>query len=276
MKKILLLILFLVYLQPISLLAQTLSIELDAVECVGEQYVTCPSCKEKMTYDDWLFHDCGSEGKIEDISFCPLCNKTLGAGETCECHVECEGSSNNGGGGSWFRPSTGTLPGGSGQMNNRAIVNGNLIDGKTLAFLKTLRKGGGQIKITSAKRSVESQARAVLNNIKRTGVDAQRKIYRAPGKLLCDTYQQNLSYEQNLKNFVDVINSYADPSVFSHHIGGYDWRCTFDISQASLSHPEELYNEIVGRKNKNSSNYDPNILKVFYENGCIHVEYKIK
>lgn len=33
---------------------------------------------------------------------------------------------------------------------------------------------------------------------------------------------------KNIQKFVSIMNSYADPSVFSHHIGGYDWRCTFD------------------------------------------------
>lgn len=116
----------------------------------------------------------------------------------------------------------------------------------------------------------------MLNNIKKTGVAAQKRIYGHYGDIICDAYNKNLSDEENIQNFMSIMNSYTDPSVFSHHLGGYDRRCTFDISQSALQNSADLFQEIKNMMIKSSPNYDPNILKVYYENRCIHIEYKIK
>lgn len=104
MKKILLLILFLVYLRPMALLAQTLSVELDAVECVGDVLIPCNRCGKQMTYDDWALHDCsqddnsdkGEESDDDGLnSHCPFCNRVLMDGETCNCKEwSCVGNRN--------------------------------------------------------------------------------------------------------------------------------------------------------------------------------------
>lgn len=160
-------------------------------------------------------------------------------------------------------------------QNSRTIT-GKTVPAKVVNFLKSLKKGGGEIKVTSVKRTVRSQAIAMLNNIKKTGVVAQKKIYGPNGDRICDAYNKNLSDEENIQKFMSIMNSYSDPSVFSYHIGGYDWRCTFDISQSALQNPSSLFYEIKSRMSKKDLNYDSNILRVYYENGCIHIEYKIK
>lgn len=267
MKKILLFLVFLLNLLPITLSAQDMYVELDEVVCEADDLILCPRCQARMTAAEWCEHDCGNT----DLSHCPFCQRILKEGETCDCRVwECVGDSSGGNSG-------GTSSGSSGSYNSgRDIINGSSVPSKVLSFLRSLKTGGGKIKITSVKRSVESQARAVLNNIMRTSVKTQYLIYRAPGRKLCAAYRSDLSYEQNLATFINIINSYPDPSVFSHHLGGYDWRCTFDISGVSLENPQKLFEEIQGRTNKHSRNYDSNILKVMFENGCIHIEYKIR
>lgn len=180
-----------------------------------------------------------------------------------------------GGSGSGGTPSGGSSGSTSSNQNSRTIT-GVTVPAKVVNFLKSLKKGGGKIKITSVKRTVRSQAIAMLNNIKKTGVEAQKKIYGPNGDRICDAYNKKLSDEEIIQKFVSIMNSYADPSVFSHHIGGYDWRCTFDISQSALQNPSALFYEIKSRMSKKDPNYDSNILRVYYENRCIHIEYKIK
>lgn len=257
----------------------------DADDPAGHECtMTCEYCREVVRLDRYEHHMETVHPNLDnDKSRCIWC-RTLLTPEEALTH-DCRnltipgdsGGSSGGGGSSGFGGSGGISIGGGtggsiGSNTGRTIINSNKIDSKTLAFLNKMQKGGGKIVITSSQRSIESQAKAVLNNIKNRGVEYQKKVYRGkPGEKLCDAYNPAISYEDNLQNFINIINASSDPSIFSHHLGGYDWRCTFDISQSYLSNPQEFYKELLELKKTNS-----NILKVFIENGCIHIEYKIK
>ena len=223
----------------------------------------CVWCQELLTKEEYMEHDCRNFTVVGQGGGSG--NGSNGNGPTII------GNGGNSGGNTIWN-SGNNENNGSDNNSDRVIINSDKIDSKTLAFLRSLRKGGGKIVITSSKRAVESQAKAVLDNIIKRGVKYQKNVYKGrPGERLCDAYNSNFTYEENLRSFINIINSSPDPSIFSHHLGGYDWRCTFDISQSNLSNPKDLYTELLELRKNN-----PNILKVFFENGCIHIEYKIK
>lgn len=93
MKKILLLLVFLLNLLPITLSAQDMYVELDEVVCEADDLIPCPRCQVRMTAAEWCEHDCGNT----DLSHCPFCQRILKEGETCDCRVwECVGGSSSG------------------------------------------------------------------------------------------------------------------------------------------------------------------------------------
>lgn len=175
---------------------------------------------------------------------------------------------------SYYNPGTNIGTGGKRDIEGRTIENSSLLDSKTLAFVKSLKKGGGKITITRAKVALRNHATTMLNNIKKYGVAYELNVYADYGDMLIEAYDSKLSDEKNIDRMVQIMERYKDPSVFSHHLGGYDSRCTFDISERNLDNPFDLLNEIKGRMKKGSSDYDPNIIKVMEENKCIHVEYR--
>lgn len=270
MRKVLTVLFFFLLLLPVltdgaysSLSAQGLpDQEIGEVVVIGEWRGDCPRCKKVMTANEYAGHKC-----------CVLCHKDISETMYCDCTDSDLSGSGSGGGGSG-RGSGGTSK--DSNTNSNRKITGLQVPDKVRRFLLSLKQGGGVITVTSVQRSVESQAKAMLKNIKRTGVEVQKKIYGPNGDRICDAFNKKLSDLENIQKFMSIMNSYTDPSVFSHHLGGYDWRCTFDISQSALQNSSDLFYEIKSRMSKNNPNYDPNILRVYYENGCIHIEYKIK
>lgn len=118
----------------------------------------------------------------------------------------------------------------------------------------------GCIFITSAYRTPEEQAQAMLANIKRTGVAKQKKIYGSYGDQVIDVYNRNRNDSENLSAMIAKIYELG-PFNVSHHCGDFSQINVFDVSEGKLSNRSLFINEV----EKFAS-------KIHVENNCVHVE----
>src|SRR6266566_2751727 len=109
----------------------------------------------------------------------------------------------------------------------------------SLAILTDILKAAGLSKatITSTARSADDQARAMYQNLVSVGVDAQRTLYGANGRLVIDTFEQ---FEAEGKSPQEVQDGMRDriveigPSKVSRHCGDFHVLNVFDVGPGSL------------------------------------------
>ena len=109
----------------------------------------------------------------------------------------------------------------------------------SLAILTDILKAAGLSKatITSTARSADDQARAMYQNLVSVGVDAQRALYGANGRLVIDTFEQ---FEAEGKSPQEVQDGMRDriveigPSKVSRHCGDFHVLNVFDVGPGSL------------------------------------------
>ncbi len=92
--------------------------------------------------------------------------------------------------------------------------------------------------ISSTARSIESQARIMYNNIERYGVAQQKRLYRAPGQAVINTYaaakNEGLSPTAIQARMTAKIRSLGPASV-SRHLDQGGGRITIDVAPSSIS-----------------------------------------
>ncbi len=176
---------------------------------------------------------------------------------------------NNGNNGSSTnnRETSSNVPGSSGKSSSREkeiYVTGKVfgISAYSYNLLKTLPYYSGNIHITSVARTPEEQAKAMLNNIKKNGVQSQLKIYRLPGQKVILTYNKNLSDEANLRNMIAKILE-EGPTKVSKHCADFSVLNVFDVSRRDLSNVLLL---IKALKAVGIDYIDEP------QNGCVHIE----
>lgn len=174
---------------------------------------------------------------------------------------ETNGSSTNNG------DTSSNVPSSSGKSSSREkeiYVTGKVygISAYSYKLLKTLPYYSGNIHITSVARTPEEQAKAMLNNIKKNGVQSQLKIYAAPGDKVILTYSKDLSDEANLRNMIAKILE-VGPSNVSKHCADFSVLNVFDVSRSNLSNVQMLIKAL-------------DAMGIRYidepQNGCIHIE----
>ena len=173
--------------------------------------------------------------------------------------------SNSSSDGSSSEDSGSNSSGGGGSGSARVItISGktNGISSYTYNILKNLPYYSGEIYITSVARTVEEQARAMLNNIKRSGVQSQLDIYASAGDSVINVYNKDLSDEQNRQNMIEKIKE-VGPSNVSKHCADPSVLNVFDVSRSMLSDVDTFKSALVFRG-------------IYYidepKNNCVHIE----
>ncbi len=133
----------------------------------------------------------------------------------------------------------------------------------TTEKLEALKYHGytGDIILTSAGRSINDQARIMYENIIKHGKDHQLKTYKLPGQNVINTYNPNLSKEENIANMAKKIQELGPDNV-SKHIADFSELNVVDIDKNSLSSVQ----------NFKDAAKSAGFTKVLDENGCIHIE----
>lgn len=162
--------------------------------------------------------------------------------------------------------------GGGGDVNNNqnSSIELNLGGNKGVSvysqnLLRNLKGYKGKIVVTSTMRTPEQQAKAMLNNIKKTSVQYQKSVYGKYGDQVLDTYNPNNSDNTNLMNMTSKIYELGPQNV-SHHCLSSDEQKrlnVMDISASSLSSKQNFKDALKAADSK---------IKVLDENGCIHIE----
>ena len=62
----------------------------------------------------------------------------------------------------------------------------------------------------------------MLDNIKKTSVEAQKKLYASPGDMVIDKYRSDRSDEENIREMLAEINRLG-PSKISKHCAAPHW-----------------------------------------------------
>lgn len=142
------------------------------------------------------------------------------------------------------RETSPNVPNSNGQSSSKGkviSVTGKVsgISAYSYNVLKTLPYYSGNIHITSVARTPEEQAKAMLNNIKKNGVQSQLKIYRLPGQKVILTYNKNLSDEANLRNMIAKILE-EGPTKVSKHCADFSVLNVFDVNRRDLSNVQLL------------------------------------
>lgn len=174
--------------------------------------------------------------------------------------------SNSSSDGSSSEDSGSNSSGGGGSGSARVItISGktNGISSYTYNILKNLPYYSGEIYITSVARTVEEQARAMLNNIKKSGVDSQIRIYAESGEIVINVYNENSSDEENLRNMIAKIYE-VGPSNVSKHCADPSVMNVFDVSRSRLSDVNTFIVALKAAGVKNPLD-EP-------DNGCVHIE----
>jgi hypothetical protein len=130
----------------------------------------------------------------------------------------------------------------------------------TQNLLRTLSGYSGTIYITSIARTPAEQASVMLTNIKRTGVDAQLKLYKEPGKQVIRVYDPQKSDAVNLQNMTAKIYE-VGPQNVSHHCADQNLVNVFDVSKTRLSNVDNFVNAVSAVAQH-----------VIVEDNCVHVE----
>ena len=116
--------------------------------------------------------------------------------------------------------------------------------------------------MTSTARTPESQARAMLDNIKKTSVEAQKKLYASPGDMVIDKYRSDRNDEENIREMLAEIKR-VGPAKVSNHCADPKVMNVFDVSRSKLNGVESFIGAL---KNANIYFIDEP------QNGCVHVE----
>lgn len=222
--------------------------------------VECPRCHQKDTKSriDKGWHQCGSSS-----------NGGSGGGSGTS---DGSGNQSGGGGGGPSKPNNNPNPSSKVKTPQVTIKSGVKIGDKEANLVRNLLKGLNVNEklfvVTSCKRTLEQQVRAMLNNILHNGYDCQRRTYKGkPGEKVIEAYDKHLSFDQNFINMLKVASTVNPPYKLSRHIGipGY---IVFDIAQSTLS-KSNIAAVIAALKS------DPHVVKVLEENNCLHIEYKL-
>lgn len=180
---------------------------------------------------------------------------------------------NPGGGGGGNAGGTGRpgTSGGTGNSNNSSNIK---LAGKytkisqySRNILLNLKGYKGTIYITSIARTPEEQARAMLNNIKKNGVQSQLNLYREPGQSVVRVYNSNLTDAQNIAAMTAKIIE-VGPSNVSHHCADTSVLNVIDVSRSNLANADAFLNALEIEKQKGV------ISKYIDEknNNCVHIE----
>ena len=153
-------------------------------------------------------------------------------------------------------------------------VNVGSINPITLALIESMLEECGQSKasITSALRTPEDQARAMFNNIARTGANSQRSIYEANGNAVIDIYVSGKAAgKTDAQILADMTARIAatPEGVLSLHVVSqttYDKKNIIDIGHSSLTDISAFFNTLNEYKERGI------ISRVLVENGCYHIE----
>lgn len=180
---------------------------------------------------------------------------------------------NPGGGGGGNTGGTGR-PGTSGGTGNSDKSSNIKLAGKytkisqySRNILLNLKGYKGTIYITSTARTPEEQARAMLNNIKKNGVQSQLNLYREPGKSVVRVYNPNLTDAQNISAMTAKIIE-VGPSNVSHHCADMSVLNVIDVSRSNLANVDAFLNALEIEKQKA-------IISQYIEeenNNCVHIE----
>ncbi|WP_261511315.1 hypothetical protein [Chryseobacterium paludis] len=119
------------------------------------------------------------------------------------------------------------------------------------------------ITITSTARDPYSQARVMYENIAKTGIKEQRKIYKVPGQKVLDIYEisKNKNKQETIKEMEVKIRELGATTV-SKHCEDPEIMNVFDVAQ-TMSNPKDFKYEITLKA-----------YKVLDENRCYHIEIK--
>ncbi len=156
--------------------------------------------------------------------------------------------------------------------------NSSVVNAKAIKILKIALKKSGNTSaiITSTIRTPEAQAGAMYDNIVKTGPDAQKAIYKAPGQAVVDAYttakNAGKSKKQIIQAMVDKINALWPQRVSLHVVplAEYAKLNVFDVSQNSISKKTAFKAQLDSMKSTGTIQQD------FEENGCYHIEVPIK
>ena len=153
-------------------------------------------------------------------------------------------------------------------------ANTSVLSNYTLNLTKTLaaESGNDTIVITRTIATPESQARAMYNNLERTGPEVQRDIYgSSKGSVVIDTYEASKAKGKTAKEIqADMVKTIIDvgPSNVSKHcytVEQYKELNTFDVSYSKLDDPKAFRSKL-NEAQKNG------LLKYIVENGCFHIQ----
>ena len=92
--------------------------------------------------------------------------------------------------------------------------------------------------ITSTARTPADQARVMYNNIVKTGVAAQKKLYAAAGDLVIDEYvkvKKAGKTEIEIKAAMEAKIIAVGPTRISHHAADPNILCVFDVAPSSIA-----------------------------------------
>jgi len=99
----------------------------------------------------------------------------------------------------------------------------------------------GEIIITSTTRTPEAQAKAMLDNIIKFGVQSQLNLYHGkPGEKVVRVYNSSVTYNQNYANMLAKIKELG-PSTVSKHCADMSKLNVVDISKPKPYEEESLH-----------------------------------
>lgn len=145
------------------------------------------------------------------------------------------------------------------QTNNIKISN------YTTEKLLSLKYHGytGDIVLSSGMRSIEEQARAMYENIIRTGAQYQKdKVYDKNGDKVIDVFDEKLSREENISNMKKMIEKIkeSDKDAFKH-TGDFSKFNAIDVKKEQLSNVQNFMDAAKSA----------GFFQILDENNCIHI-----
>ncbi|HEX8163355.1 MAG TPA: hypothetical protein VF538_15905 [Pyrinomonadaceae bacterium] len=98
--------------------------------------------------------------------------------------------------------------------------------------------GLGGALISSTSRTPSEQARVMFDNIVRTGVAAQKKLYAAAGDLVIDEFVKAKAAKKTpieIKAAMEAKIIEVGPTKVSHHASDPNILCVFDVAPSSIT-----------------------------------------
>ena len=113
-------------------------------------------------------------------------------------------------------------------------------------LLRNLQGDYGKIVITSTVRSPKAQAKAMLANIKKTGINVQLDLYRNPGDAVIRAYNPKDSDEKNLAAMTAEIYNQGPRKVSKHCMSSEEYKKlnVMDISRGQMKNHEDFMSEL--------------------------------